>query len=102
MVAVVNGSGLGLFTTLGSSGSPALGQSRVPRTQTTNTVKAHFFFFANGQATGSVGQLAADNPFSSAPYANFDVNYTSALEQTGPTSVPEVVAREGETLRMIA
>src|SRR5262249_28560878 len=28
MVAVVSGSGLGLFTSLGSSGSPALGQSR--------------------------------------------------------------------------
>jgi hypothetical protein len=26
-------------------------------TQTTNTTKAHFFFFANGNATGSVGQL---------------------------------------------
>jgi YD repeat-containing protein len=71
-------------------------------TQTTNTVKAHFFFFANGKATGSVGQLLGENPFSPAPTAHFDVNYTNAVQQTGPTSVAEVVAREGETLRMIA
>jgi hypothetical protein len=71
-------------------------------TQTTNTVKAHFFYFANGQAIGSVGQLLGENPFSSSAVAHFDVNYTSAVQQTGPTSVAEVVAREGETLRMIA
>jgi hypothetical protein len=71
-------------------------------TQTNNAVKAHFFFFANGQQAGSVGQLGNENPLQPGSNAHFDVNYTSALQQTGPTSVTEIVAREGETLRMLA
>jgi YD repeat-containing protein len=58
------------------------------------------FFFANGQNVGTVGQLhQGQGGF--VTRANFDVNYTP-LEQLAPTTPPQVVAQQGDTLRKIA
>jgi len=64
-----------------------------------NGTRSQYFFFANGQAIGSFGQLTdASGKFT----ANFDVNYTP-VSSDYPASVPtEVVAQEGDTLRRVA
>lgn len=64
-----------------------------------NSQKLRHFFFANGQAMGSFGQLQdADGKFK----ANFDVNYTP-ISDDYPSSVPvSVVAQDNDTLRSIA
>ncbi len=64
-----------------------------------NSKKSQYFFFANGQAVGSFGQLQdADGKFK----ANFDVNYTPISDEY-PSSVPvSVVAQDGDTLRTLA
>jgi YD repeat-containing protein len=64
-----------------------------------NATRSQYFFFANGQAVGSFGQLQdSANAFK----ANFDVNYTP-VSSDYPASVPtQVIAQQNETLRTIA
>jgi YD repeat-containing protein len=66
---------------------------------TTNQPKAQYFFFINGNNTGSFGQLQKpDGTFD----ANFDVNYTP-VSSNYPSSAPsQVIAQSGDTLRTIA
>ncbi|HEV7610153.1 MAG TPA: DUF6531 domain-containing protein [Steroidobacteraceae bacterium] len=64
-----------------------------------NNVKAEHFFFANGNAIGSFGQLQDEN---NQFKANFDANFTP-ISSTGPaTQAGEVVTQQGDTLRGIA
>jgi hypothetical protein len=64
-----------------------------------NATRSQYFFFANGQAVGSFGQLQdSANAFT----ANFDVNYTP-VSADYPANVPtQVIAQQNETLRMVA
>ncbi|MEJ1964198.1 MAG: LysM peptidoglycan-binding domain-containing protein [Gammaproteobacteria bacterium] len=64
-----------------------------------NSQRAQYFFFANGQAVGSFGQLQdASGKFK----ANFDVNYTPVSADYPETTPSEVIAQQGDTLRTIA
>jgi len=64
-----------------------------------NVPKAQYFFYADGNAIGSFGQLqSTDGSFK----ANFDVNYTP-ISSHYPASAPsQVVVQAGDTLRTIA
>ncbi len=64
-----------------------------------NSTRSQHFFFANGQAIGSFGQLIDE---SGQFKANFDVNYQPISRGSLAAAPPTVIAQTGDTARTIA
>jgi YD repeat-containing protein len=66
------------------------------------TYRGQHFFYANGESVGSFGLVTRGDPNDATARANFDVNFTKALDQVSPTLAPEAIVHAGDTLRTIA